>query len=98
MAKPVLVTGRAGGDFQSLDGVFLARLQPLGDGTLDPPAPAAIVIFYDNDICDIVLRGAGHALRRTMRNAKFLRDFLKADAHAPRGGELGEAQEIVSLG
>src|SRR3546814_15176030 len=59
---------------------------------------------WSSDVCssdlirEIILQRAGHALRRSVRNAKFLRDFLKADAQTPRGGELGEAQKIVGLG
>src|SRR3546814_3000516 len=97
MAEPVLITGCASGDFQSLDGVFLARLQPLRDGTLDAPAPTAIIIFHNNDIREIILQRTCHALRCAVRNAEFLRDFLKTDAQTPRGGELGEAQKIVGL-
>src|SRR3546814_2189849 len=56
MAEPVLITGCASGDFQSLDGVFLARLQPRRDGTLDGPAPTAIIIFHNNDIREIIFQ------------------------------------------
>src|SRR3546814_20368428 len=98
MAEPVLITGCASGDFQSLDGVFLARLQPLRDGTLDAPAPTAIIIFHNNDIREIILQRTCHALGCAVRNAEFLRDFLKTDAKKPRGGELGEAHMTVGVG
>src|SRR3546814_18717961 len=88
MAEPVLITGCASGDFQSLDGVFLARLQPLRDGTLDAPAPTAIIIFHNNEIREIILQRTCHALRCAVRNDEFLRDLLKTDAQTPRGGEL----------
>src|SRR3546814_12120196 len=98
MVGPVFITWCAIGDFQCLDCVFLARWRPLREGTLDAPAPTAIIIFHNNDIREIILQRTCHALRCAVRNAEFLRDFLKTDAQTPRGGELSEAQKIVGLG
>src|SRR3546814_2894714 len=98
MAEPVLITGCASGDFQSFDGVFLARLQPLRDGTLDAPAPTAIIIFHNNDIREIILQRTCHALRCAVRTADFLRDFLKTDAQTPQSEEhTSELQSLMRL-